>query len=123
MDTIPLYREIRLTPVEVELWDWAVDPMLEFWADAEDREYDGDRCYGEPIALAVNGVGRIVNDPSVADDLIYRVETQMGQMSIEHGGFDQHGRADADRMHGLRCVVAGKKLAGKVRAVFGLEYV
>lgn len=117
------YVEIKLTRPEAELWDWAVDPMHEFWADAEERQLDGDFVYkdGVAIRLAEAGVGRIANDRSVADDLIYRVETQMRDMAIEQGGIDTRGRADAERMAALRSVAAGKSLAAKVRKAFEME--
>jgi hypothetical protein len=116
------YRRIDLTPAEVELWDWAVDPMVEFWAEAEDRHHDGCRDYSpyaharwEAIQPAEGCVGLISDDPDVADDLIYRVETQMSQMAIEEGGYDERGRADAARMAALRSIATGRRLADKVR--------
>jgi len=106
-------KVVPLTPSEADLWDWTVDPMIEFWSDADEREHDGDSVYEDVITPAREGIGWITSDPSVARDMLYRIEEQMASM-LEDDWYANRGTT-------LSRQKAIKSLARKIRAAFNLN--
>jgi hypothetical protein len=106
-------KVVALTKAEADLWDWAVDAVNDYWQDAGEREYEGAAVYDEAMRAAHgSGVGLIVDDPQVAEDLLYRIEEQMSCIL--------DGDCDTSRGGLLSQRKAARSLARKIRAAFNL---
>jgi len=87
--------------------------MKDYWSNLEEnclKEYG----YDEAIRFARDGIGSIINDPEVIEDLVYRLDIQLRDMSLDHSdGYEQHG----ERMKALRCIKAINSLVSKLNAL------
>lgn len=135
--TIPMRHELWLTETEAEMWDWAADPCIEFFApDSIDRNDDERNVYEDAVTVSerrgnfdvVGGKSpcyrvTIVHDIDVSEDMIYRLADQLPDMfhQADVGRINEKGRGDAERMKALRELAAAKRVAAKIRLIFGLD--
>ncbi len=112
------YVKVELTPMEADAWDWATDPMVEYWNNDNQYDRDDDLFFEEqPIKFAEpknggDGSGYIHPHKAIIDDIIYRLGTQLEDISDDElCGNDGKGSSYTKRhMSAMRI----KKFAGQV---------
>jgi len=120
------YVVIQLTPAEADIWDWAADPMIEYWDnDNEEGRDDGIQFDEDPIKFAkkVNGgngsEGQIHPHKNVIEDMIYRLEDQLdGMTDNELCGNDGKGSIHTkNHMSAMRDKKFLRKVVEKIKAI------
>ena len=113
------YVEVVTTPTEADLWHWAADPTIQLWSPDNNEDRDDGLNFDEDVvkfAKPVNGgnsSGWIHPHKAVIDDMIYRLGTQLDDMSSDEliGGRLEKGSTYAkNHMSAMRI----KRLAPKV---------
>lgn len=120
------YVEVILTPAEAVLWDWAADPTIEMWAGANDEERDDGLHFDEDVielSKPIDGyghIGLIHPHKAVIDDMIYRLDIQLGDMTGNEliGGRLKKGSTHAkNHMSAMRAMRLAPKVIEKLRAI------
>jgi hypothetical protein len=109
-----MIKELKLTPKESDIWDWAVDPAREYWEElALD---DGKHLPESPVHFVVDGIARWDDtDPEVLLDLIYRIGTQLRESAMEQGAYYADGRPDEDMIEARSILPAISSTVRKMR--------
>jgi len=119
---------------QADVFDWALDAMLDAWEDEDMAECIGGPVY--PIGLLSTQAGgpALFDHVEVARDMLYRIEHQLADMAEESGTIlSAYDRANMDSyledndslvaQHAdtKSALAAAKRLAAKLRRAYGIE--
>lgn len=108
-------KQIRLTPKESDLWNWAQAAAVDYWDDDYGRD-DGLHFDACPVGRAENGMASILAHADVIGDMMYRLGIQLQEMARAEGAIWADGTPDDNHKRAAGTARAARRIVKKLES-------